>query len=420
MAEIAAGAVVAEQVVSTGLELGAAAAIARPTQPLKASLSQISTSSPQDSQPEALARSRHSVTVLGDTAYIFGGEHADRSLASTDVHTVSLPSQTQSVAQHSHYTAFPVKDTVTGEVVVPAPRKGHAAAARGKHVVVHGGSDDKGVPIDEDNCIWLWDAEKLQWARIRAVTQIGKTLAAREGHSIFVDEKQDLLILHGGKTREELTAETWLFDFDAVAWTQLPSSPATPSVAAYVDNTLYSISTDSALGGSIHVLKLGQNATERSKPEALKWEQIDFPTNPLAPGPTSRVGASLLPVSTGYGRHYLVYLLGREAKPGQENQEERFRSDVWSVQLPSHGFNAAAVKDAIRDRLPGNIESGTYSWAEVEIVPTEQLEHEGKVHPGPRGFFGASTCADGKSIVFWGGLNAKGDQEADGWMLKVL
>lgn len=43
MAEIAAGAVVAEQVVSTGIEAGAAVAVARPTQPLKVSLSQVAT-----------------------------------------------------------------------------------------------------------------------------------------------------------------------------------------------------------------------------------------------------------------------------------------------------------------------------------------------------------------------------------------
>lgn len=43
MAEIAAGAIVAEQVISTGVEAGAAVAVARPTQPLKVSLSQIAT-----------------------------------------------------------------------------------------------------------------------------------------------------------------------------------------------------------------------------------------------------------------------------------------------------------------------------------------------------------------------------------------
>lgn len=44
MAEIAAGALVVEQVVSTTLQAGAAVAVARPTHPLKASLTQIATS----------------------------------------------------------------------------------------------------------------------------------------------------------------------------------------------------------------------------------------------------------------------------------------------------------------------------------------------------------------------------------------
>lgn len=49
MAELAAGAVVAEQVISTGLEAGAAVSIAKPTQPLKATLSQIATAPANDS-----------------------------------------------------------------------------------------------------------------------------------------------------------------------------------------------------------------------------------------------------------------------------------------------------------------------------------------------------------------------------------
>lgn len=51
MAEIAAGALVVEQIVSTGLEAGAAVAVARPTHPLKASLTQIATSSDSSCVP---------------------------------------------------------------------------------------------------------------------------------------------------------------------------------------------------------------------------------------------------------------------------------------------------------------------------------------------------------------------------------
>lgn len=95
-------------------------------------------------------------------------------------------------------------------------------------------------------------------------------------------------------------------------------------------------------------------------------------------------------------------------------------SDIWAIQVPSHGFNPASVKDVIRDKiLPSSVESGAYSWAEVEIVPTEQVAREGKVHPGPRAFVGASDCLDGKGVVFWGGENAGGERESDGWLLKI-
>lgn len=48
MAELAAGALAVEQVVSTGIQAGAAVAVAKPAQPFKASLSRIATSPAED------------------------------------------------------------------------------------------------------------------------------------------------------------------------------------------------------------------------------------------------------------------------------------------------------------------------------------------------------------------------------------
>ncbi|KAF6843877.1 kelch domain-containing protein [Colletotrichum musicola] len=414
MAEAVAGAVVAEQVVSTGLEAGAAVAVARPTQPLKVTLSQIATTS-EDDASLSLARSHHSVTVINHKACIFGGETADGQLCSTDFHVLSLPAVTnrEPRAAYACYPAFAMQDVETGKTYIPSPRTRHAACVRGQFAIVHGGADGNGSPVDE-TCLWLWDSESLKWTRIEGISQIGKTLTPRFDHHIFHDHAQDILVLHGGRTAKDQQAstETWLYNFDTLAWTELPASPAPPTAAAFVDNILYTIGTDSAMSGAIHYLDLKSNATEREKPNALGWKTVNFPTNPLTPGPRPREGGALLPVDTGVGRHYLIYMFGKDDKSGGED----FYTDIWALQLPSHGFTAAAVKDAIRDKLP-RVESGEFSWAEVELVPTEEVKTEGKAHPGPRGFFGAGA-SDGKSLVFWGGVSAKG-KEGDGWLLQV-
>ncbi|KAJ4403222.1 hypothetical protein N0V82_010682 [Gnomoniopsis sp. IMI 355080] len=469
MAEIAAGALVAEQVVSTSLEAGAAVSIAKPTQPLKATLSQIATSSPDDSSL-ALARSHHTVTTINDKAYIFGGLHKPGTLCTTDIHAISLPNPKanakatdadQQQQSYACYPAFPLKDTTTNTLLVPAPRHSHAAAARPSpgqdnnttaHLVIHGGLDADNNPITQDNgCLWLFDTDTLRWSKLAPADPTApypsQNAAAADHLIVFPDAKDpNTLLLHGGGGDG---GETWVFDLDALRWTQLPSAPSagpsssSSSTAAFVDGALYTINNSSSgLSGAIHVLRYpGSPNNNKSVPPATeqqqqqeqhdyKWETIDFPTNPLAaPGPKAREGpsASLVAVSTGYGRHYLVYMFGRVPNSAnanettqQQQQQHPFCSDVWALQVPSHGFNPAAVKDVIRDKvLPSSVESGAYSWAEVDILPTEQVATEGKVHPGPRAFVGASSCLDGKGVVFWGGENAGGQRESDGWLLKI-
>jgi hypothetical protein len=260
-------------------------------------------------------------------------------------------------------------------------------------------------------------------------------MAPRYGHSIFVDPSQDFLILHGGHTIRSLKqshegeaapltdpispteTETWLYDFHSRSWTSLPDSPFPAAAAAYVDTTLYTISTSPSspsLSGTINYLRLLNSTTEREKPGALQWKTITFPANPLTPGPHPREGAALIPLSTGHGRYYLVYMFG--CADSQNLSADTFYSDIWTLQLPSHGFTAAAAKDIIRDKVLHH-SSGTFSWSEAELVPTEQTQPDGKVHPGPRALLGADSCFDGQGVVFWGGVNAKGEREADGWVL---
>ncbi|KAK4183551.1 hypothetical protein QBC35DRAFT_443201 [Podospora australis] len=430
MAGVVAAAIAVEQVVATGIEAAAAVAIAAPTQPLKVSLSQL-VLQPEGTPAADLARSNHTLTIIGDKAYIFGGEDADGKLCNSNLQALALPPAkthtdpgTSNQALHETFPPFPTQDATTGETLVPAPRKDHAAASRKDTLLIHGGRDASGQPIDEGNCIWACDINALRWSKLPGSTQLFTTMSPRFGHSIFVDEKQDFLVLIGGKGPGCLDTETevWFYDFNAQAWTTLPKAPHAPIMAAaYRNETLYIITPDgdnpTNLSGAVHYLYLHTSPVEREKPNAMKWETVTFPTSPIAPGPKPREGAALVPITSGYGREYLVYMFG--CSPSSDDKEKEFFSDIWTLQLPSARNTGAKAKDKIREKLPG-MESGEFSWSEAELIATEQLAvTEGKVHPGPRGLFGADSDGQGKTAVFWGGVNPKGEKEGDGWVLRL-
>ncbi|KAL2130633.1 hypothetical protein VTI74DRAFT_6134 [Chaetomium olivicolor] len=436
MAEIAAAAIAAEQVIATGVEAAAAVAIAAPTLPLKVSLAQLPNPAPEGSPHPSLARSHHTLTVLRNQnkAIIFGGLDAANDPCPPGIHTVTLPSTvaptspsqtTSDSCEGTAYTAYPpypFQDDITGETLLPCARAEHAACAWGeRYLLVHGGREADGRAIGEDgNCVWRWDCEKLSWGKLRGDSQLGREMGARWGHWMWSDEGQGFLVVVGGKGGDgEMEKEAWMYDMNAMVWTALPSLPAKPLAAAYAGGRVYVVSRDGegdgGLGGMVHYLDMKDSATEREKPGALAWESVSFPANPLAPGPKPREGGALVPLTTGYGREYLVYLFGCSEGEGKEKE---FFSDIWTLQVPSRGRSAAAAKDKVREKLPG-IESGEFRWAEVEIIPTEQMTEEGKVHPGPRGLFGADTCLGGHGVVLWGGVNAKGEKESDGWILRL-
>ncbi|KAK3997911.1 hypothetical protein QBC44DRAFT_314652 [Cladorrhinum sp. PSN332] len=411
MAGVVAGAITAEQIIATGLEAAAAVVIAAPTQPLKVSLTQLPKA---EGDSASLARSHHTLTVIKDKAYVFGGQHEPSKLCDPIIHTLSLPQEkthtNPSPTAETIHTSFPpltVQDASTGKPFQPSPRAEHAACARGKYVVIHGGRDAASNPIDADeNALWLWDTESLSWSKLRGDTQLYKSMAPRYGHHMFCDEEQGFILLVGGHpSAASFNREAWIYDLNQQVWTALPDAPARPLAAAYSNHTLYVMTEEDG----VQYLDVKANATEREKP--LAWLRLDDEPAP-APRPTVREGGALVPLATGHGREYLIYLFG--GQPG-----EKYYSDMWALQLPSTEYSGAAIKDKVRDKvLPKKVKSGEGSWAEIEIAPMQQTEvTSGKVHPGPRGQFGAGAVD--KGVVVWGGVNAKGETEGDGWVVRV-
>ncbi|KAH7408497.1 hypothetical protein DE146DRAFT_646366 [Phaeosphaeria sp. MPI-PUGE-AT-0046c] len=429
-AEVAAGAYIASEIIEHGAQAGYAAyLVSKPTLPLKVTFTRIATAS-DDHTKRSLVRSHHTVTVVANKAYIFGGTTADGFLASNDIHAVTVEHSGQ---PEMDYGLTPALPTIEGSKV-PSPRTSHSACAFHGNVAVYGGRDETNDLVDEDSSMWFYSPERKTWDLLVPIS-VGSAPGPRRSAKLF--ESEGCIVLYGGHDATgDAASDLWRLDVASKTWTQLPTAPVATTNAALANGQLYLISSSDSVSGHLHHLGISLPVKE------MAWESFTFPANPFAPGPRARHDGALLPVTTGWGRNYMIYLLGArdESSPSQDlNATEKMRtankvtqfSDTWVLQIPSSDLDAkpswslknaikpAKIKDAIRHAI--GAETGHLAWAEavVQLPSGKQLgEEDGKLHPGPRAFFGADTMENGHSVVFWGGVDAKGQQIGDGWIVR--
>ena len=452
----------AEHLLSSGL--------AQSTQPLTATFTRVSSDA-------FLPRSNHSITVVSGQAYIFGGETEEGKLAGDEVHIVSLPLKRAGNEGKPDYKVVPsLGEGEDGKT--PGPRTGHTATAIGERIYVFGGRGEEKKPIEEMGRVWVFDTNTLGWSYIdpsndasippgrflhgaatsenplpqknasekasygEQITSTISKIPSLIGKGSTPQEPHGSLIVSGGFTSPtDVLNDVYLFNIITRTWTALPETPSTslsPPSLALTHNRLYLISSSSDLGSEIHYLPFtpstytdarGTGETGLTTTQD-KWTTLSFPTNPLTPGPRPRKGAGLIPVTTGNGREYLLYIFGERAstsgdrsapKPESTQEETVFWSDMGSYQVPGVNMTAAGIKDATRSAM--GIDTGEGSWAEVKIATvTEEAETEGKSHPGPRGWFGSCAVGrdvEGGGVVVWGGINGKGETEGDGWIVII-
>ncbi|KAI0007553.1 hypothetical protein F4779DRAFT_591290 [Xylariaceae sp. FL0662B] len=419
MAEVAAGVWAAEEVVSTGVQAGAAGyAVAKPTMPLKAVFTQIA-SSDDDTSRSSLTRSHHTVTVVGNQAYIFGGQTSQGKLANTNIHSIAVSRGNTAAPEYQLLPAIPAEK----DGPVPMPRTSHSACALGCRIAVCGGSDEAGTVLDESSKLWLYDTEKLSWAILEPNSHLERVPPPRSNASLLA-HKSNLVLVGGIGASGSALTDVWHFNCATKTWNQLPHAPAIPTSAAVAGNTLYLVSRTDTLSSEMHHLDIQLYAEKPST-----WQTISFPTNPIAPGPRAREDGGLVPITTGFGRNYLLYFFG-DRQDAAERGDLKQWSDLWTFQLPSSDLEAkpttslteaikpAKIKDQIRAKL--GADTGVSTWAEVEIqAPGDLQALEGKVHPGPRSSFGYDVTADGRNVILWGGSNAEGEPEGDGWVIEL-
>ncbi|KAI1760024.1 hypothetical protein GGR53DRAFT_511487 [Hypoxylon sp. FL1150] len=418
MADIATGALAAEQIISTGLEAGVAYSIGRPTMPLLASFTQIASTSDSISS-SSLNRSHHTLTVVGDKAYIFGGLTSQGKLADNNIHSIALSTASNDTPEYQVLPAI----SQHKDGGVPAPRSKHSACALNGCVAIYGGCDEMGDTMNEGANIWLYDVEKISWSILEPGGHQERIPLTRSD-GCLLSHGGNLIIVGGKDSNNAPLSDVWHFNCFTRTWNQLPHMPNVATNAAISGDTLYVISSSDTLSSEVHHIDIKLFAEIPPS-----WETVPFPTNPLVPGPRPRVRCGLVPITTGLGRNYLLYFFG-DRQNATENDDLPQWNDLWTFQLPSsnpdvkattkitEAFKPAKIKDQIREKL--GVGSGHYNWAEVELQPPGDLKvFGGKVHPGPRSSFGYDVTADGRSVVLWGGSDAKGESHCDGWMIRL-
>ncbi|EME78107.1 uncharacterized protein MYCFIDRAFT_87291 [Pseudocercospora fijiensis CIRAD86] len=423
---VAAGGVVAYEAAQTAVEAGVAGyMVGKSTLPLKAQFTQIATAK-DDETRLSLARSNHTVTVVKNKAYIFGGETASDKLASNEIHAVTLSHPSHGTPEPD-YSVLPAVADVEGQPV-PTARTRHAACAFNICVAIFGGLDGKGKLVDTEPKIWLYVTGKSAW---ECLTAEGTISPAQRSDAKLFDCNNNLVLYGGNDAHGKPLKDVWYYSYTGKQWAALPSAPVSTSNAALNEGVLYLIDGSDHMSSNVHSLHIDPSGEKEAT-----WSTAPFPTNPLTPGPRPRVGGGLLPISTGYGRNYLFYFFGARQDPNttktaspKETEDPTQWSDSWTYQIQSSSPEAkptfsiteaikpSKIKDVIREKL--GFDSGERSWAEVEVLPPGDLVvGEGKVHPGPRAFFGADVVPEKDAVVVWGGLNAKGEREGDGWIIK--
>ncbi|OTA38126.1 hypothetical protein BTJ68_01985 [Hortaea werneckii EXF-2000] len=392
-----------------------------PTLPLKATLQPI--------KDVDVPQAYQTISVIKGRAYAFGGKTLSKSgveeLADNDMHVIILPA---SGVESTDYRRIEATEGA------PLERWGHSAAVVDDRIYMFGGSgQDDGDPIDEQGRVWVFNTATNACEHPQPTQRpTGEGVApqmpidpAKEVPEPPAPDTYGTIIVQGGKAKSgEQLHDIWAFDLSSRTWAELPSLPSPMSGSsslAMTEKRIYAFARgqtsymdltpgtfdDRAGEGELGLTPLGPWC-KLSSSATSEEEDTSHPGD--------REGATLVPVTTGQGRNYLL-LLGGQTPLGGETLE-----DIWALQLKPEGMTAASFKDAARQAI--RKDTGEMMWEEVKYYDSEgvmiQESQPGRGTGRRKGMAVAKgTEVDGASVVAWGGVGEDGKVRGDGVMVTV-
>ncbi|ATY66263.1 Kelch repeat [Cordyceps militaris] len=316
-----------------------------------------------------LYRSSQTVTVIGQQAYIFGGELIPRQPIDNKFDVIEISNKLDTSAQ-----------TLPPPTEAPAPRVGSASTAlRGKIWIFSGRGGLEMQPVEEHGAFWCYDPKASTWTLIKPANETAYP-AGRSYHCV-TSNGTNTIFVHAGCPESGRLSDFWSFDIETNSWTELPSAPGPArggASIAYNQGKIYRVNGFDGtieIGGVVDVFDIA----------AQSWTTVSYTPDGVR-APEARSVAALLAL-TIHGKANLVTMFGERD--------------------PSALGHAGA----------GKMLADAWAW-DIELAEWHKLETDGET-PEPRGWFDADVVHDEKAdaIILHGGINEENKRLGDVWRL---
>ncbi|CAL9765948.1 acyl-CoA-binding domain-containing protein 6 [Musa acuminata AAA Group] len=217
-----------------------------------------------------ISRGGQSVTLVGNTLVIFGGEDAKRSLLN-DLHILDLETMTW--------------DDIDAIGTPPAPRSDHAAACHAdRYLLIFGG----GSHATCFNDLHVLDLQTMEWSRPK---QQGVTPGPRAGHA-GVTVGENWFIAGGGNNMNGIS-ETLVLNMATLVWSVVTTVQGRVPLASEG----LSLVTSTYKGEDFLVSFGGYNGRYSNEVYVLKPSHISDLQSRMIDGPVSDTIAAVLPTT---------------------------------------------------------------------------------------------------------------------------
>lgn len=345
-----------------------------------------------------LPRSSHSINVIGNKAYLFGGELRPREPVDSAVHVFDLPADgttTTSSNIISNGSKGAKESTVSTQAIEagsegPPLRVGHTSARINDDIYVFGGRGGTDMTaLHEKGRLWRFSAHSSKWTAIDPIynTSNASFPEARSYHASAAAPDLGKIFIHAGCPASGRANDLWSFDISDKTWTELSKAPEPPRGGPGLTYALGKLwryggfDGKNEIGGQLDYIDVNHNGG------TAQWKSVKFEVD-KCPGARSVTGLQVVEVQE---KPYLLAYLGeRDASNLGHAGAGVFWGDIWALALTKEG------------------EVASDSWVKCELENGENMPE--------RGWFASDLVGKDKILVY-GGLNARNERESDGILI---